>query len=251
MSTSSTPVITAKWERSAVADAGDRTSLLVTIRSSSLPAHISSPPLDVGFALDRSGSMSGAPIELVKQAVRDCAHALRPEDRVALVTYDDRIDVLYPLQPVSPSTIVDLRQVLDGVDARGSTNLGDGWLTACRELTTIAPNHNGHSGLRIRRSILLTDGLANVGITSVDELVTHAHSLRQRGVSTSAMGVGQHFDESLLSSMAEAGGGDFTFVNRPSEIPTFFAKELNRIQKLPSLEPWYPSHCQSQWWAGS
>ncbi len=232
MSSSSTPVITSKWERSAVSDAGDRTSLLVTIRSSSLPAQVSSPPLDVGFALDRSGSMSGAPIQLVKQAVRECALALRPDDRVALVTYDDRIDVLYPLQAVSPSTIVERRNALDGVDARGSTNLGDGWLTACRELAGHAPNPNGNAGLRIRRSILLTDGLANVGITSVDELVTHAHSLRQKDVSTSAMGVGHHFDESLLSSMAEAGGGDFAFVNRPSEIPAFFARELDRVQRI-------------------
>jgi Ca-activated chloride channel family protein len=221
----STPQFSASWERRHVSLSGDRTALLVRI-STPTAAHIKShPPVDVAFALDRSGSMSGAPIDLVKQAVDIAARMLRPQDQTALVVYDDRIDVLHTLQPASASSRSALRRALDGIEARGSTNLGDGWLTACQQLANSELDQTG-TGHRLRRSLLLTDGLANVGITDMGQLVDHAHQLRKRGITTSTLGVGEGFDEGLLSSMAEAGGGNFQFIPEPAGLPAFFEREL-------------------------
>ena len=76
------------------------------------------------------------------------------------------------------------------------------------------------------RCLLLTDGLANQGITSPDEIASRVAALRQRRVSTSALGVGSDFDEHLLAQVAEAGGGNFHFIEGASQIPEFMGAEV-------------------------
>jgi Ca-activated chloride channel family protein len=73
---------------------------------------------------------------------------------------------------------------LRAVEARGSTNLAEGWLRGCEQVAA----HLVAEG--VNRCLLLTDGLANVGITAPDELTRHARELKARGVSTSTFGVG-------------------------------------------------------------
>ena len=85
------------------------------------------------------------------------------------------------------------------------------------------------SATRIRRVVLLTDGLANVGILDPGVLARHAGELRRRGIATTTVGVGQDFDEGLLSAMAEAGGGNFQYVAGPEELRAFFAHELQEL----------------------
>ena len=220
--------LNALWERTAVSTSGDQSHLLISIKTPGRPNSMPTAPVDVAFALDRSGSMSGEPIQLVKKAVDVAAGLLSERDRAALVVYDNAIDVIHPLQAVSSAARQQLRTALGGVDARGSTNLSDGWMKACLQLAdSAAPN--GESTPRLRRTLLLTDGLANQGITSATELATHAVNLRQRGISTSTLGVGEQFDEVLLAGMAEAGGGNFQFIPTPAELPAFFQRELGRL----------------------
>ncbi len=90
------------------------------------------------------------------------------------------------------------------------------------------PGENGVA-TRIRRVILLTDGLANVGILDPGELSQHAGELRRRGIATTTMGVGLDFDEGLLNAMAEAGGGNFQYVADPEGLRAFFASELQEL----------------------
>jgi Ca-activated chloride channel family protein len=85
---------------------------------------------------------------------------------------------------------------------------------------------------RVRRALLLTDGLANVGITGPAELTRHAGELRRRGISTTALGVGDDFDEILLSGMSEAGGGNFQYIERPDQLPAFFQVEIGELLSL-------------------
>jgi Ca-activated chloride channel family protein len=230
MASTASPTIETGWERRGVALEGDRAILRIRIRTAPAHQNPGRAPVDVAFALDRSGSMAGNPIQIVKKAVGVSIESLHASDRAALVVYDDQIDVIHRLQQVTPGTRMAMRRALDGVDARGSTNLCDGWLTACQQLTGQAePRHNGSGPPRVRRSLLLTDGLANAGTTSLDALVTHAHELRRRGISTSTLGVGDGFDEVLLAGMAEAGGGNFQFIPSARALPDFFAKELGGL----------------------
>ncbi len=78
----------------------------------------------------------------------------------------------------------------------------------------------------VGRAILLTDGLANHGLTDHDEIVRKCAEWRDRAVVTTAFGVGADFDETLLRRMADAGGGSFQFIESAVQIPDFVASEV-------------------------
>jgi Ca-activated chloride channel homolog len=84
----------------------------------------------------------------------------------------------------------------------------------------------------VSRVLLLTDGLANHGITDRRELARHAAELRQRGVSTSTFGVGADFDERLLRDMSHEGGGNFYFLENARQIPDLITSELGEALEV-------------------
>jgi Ca-activated chloride channel family protein len=223
--------ITTAWERAVVSAGGGEAFLLIRLAATKSSDQTRRAPIDVAFVVDRSGSMEGEKIRLAKDAVDAAIRHLTDDDRAALVIYDTEIDTLQRLQPATPRVKSSIRLTLNGVDARGGTNLCGGWLTGCQELSNDlpTPGTNGNDQLRIRRSLLLTDGLANAGITDPGELTRHATELRKRGVSTTALGVGLDFDEELLSSLAEAGGGNFQFIEHAAQLREFFEKELGEL----------------------
>jgi Ca-activated chloride channel family protein len=227
MPTPITPALTISttWEHPVVDAAGGEAALVVTIAAPEQPA-IDRPrtPIDVAFVLDRSGSMTGEKLTLVKRATDVALDHLSPQDRVALVIYDDQVDTLHPLAPATADVKATIRHRLAHVEAGGTTYLSGGWLAGCRELAEAGPY--GETITRPRRAILLTDGLANVGITDDAELAKHATELRLRGITTTTVGVGLGFDEMLLSAMAEAGGGAFQFIAHPRELGPFFSGEI-------------------------
>ena len=116
---------------------------------------------------------------------------LTQADRIAVIAYDDQIDVLHPSATVTPQMVEVASQRIRQLSARGTTDLSGGWLTGCRE---IADHLDGE---QIARCLLLTDGLANRGITDQDALATHAAELRARGIVTSTFGIGG-FKEMLV-----------------------------------------------------
>lgn len=86
------------------------------------------------------------------------------------------------------------------------------------------------------RCLLLTDGLANVGVTDHDEIVRQCAAWRERRVATTAFGVGADFDETLLRRMAESGGGNFQFVASAVQIPDFVASEVGEALAVTARE---------------
>ncbi len=169
-------------------------------------------------------------MDLAKEGVDLAVARLRDADRAAQVVYDDEVDTVQPLAAATPRLKASLRLALHGVDPGGSTYLSGGWIAGCHQLAEAMPVTNGEAmATRIRRVILLTDGLANVGILDPGVLARHAGELRRRGIATTTVGVGEDFDEGLLSAMAEAGGGNFQYVAGPDGLRAFFAHELQEL----------------------
>jgi Ca-activated chloride channel family protein len=193
------------------------------------------PPLDLSFIVDRSGSMSGGAFELARQGVEHALRLLDEHDTASVVVYDDRIDTLLSQRLLDHEAHDKAVRRLRRIGPRGSTDLAGGWLTGCGQLAPISDGTRvvRESGVRsMVRALLLTDGLANVGMTDHDEIANHAGELAARGISTSTFGVGARYDEDLLARMADAGRGHFHHIADATMIPAVFAGELGEMLEL-------------------
>ena len=179
------------------------------------------PRLNLNLVLDRSGSMSGQKLEYTLLAARQAIESLLPEDRVSVVTFDDKCNILIPSTPVTNKKA--LLRALEGVHAGSNTALHAGWL----EGATQAAKHLDPGMLN--RVLLLTDGEANVGMVEPDAISTDVHGLSQRGVTTSTLGFGAHYNENLLRAMAASGDGNHYFVESPSQLAEIFEVELGGL----------------------
>src|SRR4029453_9928794 len=179
------------------------------------------PDLNLSLVLDRSGSMEGQKMIRAREAAKFCVDQMLATDRLSVVTFDDRIEVLFPSEPVTNKQA--MKDLIARVTARGSTALHEAWV---RGGLTVSERMLDQG---INRVVLITDGLANVGITNTDEIVTQAMGVFQRGVSTSTIGIGSDFNEDLLMPMAQAGGGNAWHVVEPDDMQHIFQIELEGL----------------------
>ncbi len=233
------PELTVRTDRSLVrATARSTRHAQVTITAPSAPTRAERIPANLAIVLDRSGSMAGRKFVLARQAVEQALAQLRPDDAFALIVYDNEIDVLAESTAATSTARREALALLDAVQPRGSTNLSGGWMRGCEQVALTMQRmaemgaERGGGVRAINRCLLLTDGLANDGITDRDELIEHASALRARGVQTSTFGVGEDFDERLLAGMADAGGGHFYFLATAAQIPELIASEVGEALEV-------------------
>jgi Ca-activated chloride channel family protein len=192
---------------------------MLEITSPPAPNSATRTPLDLALVIDRSGSMAGPKLDVTKECAKFLARRLSPTDRIALVTYDDEVQLVSPL--TNPAAAI------DAITPGGSTNLSGGWMKGL-EVLGGADEHGA-----IRKVLLLTDGLANVGVTDAPSLVSLAQGAgTSQRVGTTTIGFGDDFDEELLTSMAQAGGGNAHFAASPDDAPGIFAKEFDDLVSL-------------------
>jgi Ca-activated chloride channel family protein len=202
-------------------------NLLISLTAPTAAARAERLAVSVALVLDRSGSMDGErKFELAREAVEQALRMLRPEDRFSLVVYDTEVDVLVPATFATPEAkrlgLHRLRQV----GPRGSTDLHAGWTTGASQIGDML------SAGAVHRVLLLTDGLANHGVTDRSVLVASAAEHRRAGIATSTFGVGADFDERLLRDISREGDGNFYFIETPAQIPDLLTSELGEAQEV-------------------
>lgn len=183
----------------------------------------SAPPLpEVGpcknavvLAVDRSGSMSGSPIEMAKKGIATSLGPLDARDCYGVVLFDAAATRWLPLAPLVDKGAVTKR--LGEITAGGGTDIGAALELAAREVR--AAKTATHRGI-----VLLTDGQSPTN--GVKEL---AVALAGDGVVVSTVGLGGGVDESFLRMIADQAHGRFVKVSDPAKLPTALLDEVGRL----------------------
>ena len=199
--------------------------LYIEVRGAEAKQDKKRAPLNVSLVLDRSGSMKGDKMVYAKKALDFVIDQLSPEDMLSIVAYDDAIDV------VSSSSFVKnkaaLHKHVSNIHESGSTNLCGGMIEGYVQIKS------GQTDGYIRRNLLISDGLANAGVTDPQQIQRVAEKyFKENGIATSTFGIGLDYNENLMTGISESGGGNYYFIDNADKIPNIFAKELQGLLQV-------------------
>jgi Ca-activated chloride channel family protein len=192
----------------------------LTVRAE-LPREKTRVPVSLALVIDRSGSMRGQKLVDARRAARMLVERLGAEDRLALVHYGTDVRV-FPSAVVSEAARQEMLAFVDAIQDEGSTNISGGLEAAAQELRPYVKE------FRVSRILLLSDGQPTAGLTDDEELRRLAGRYQHEGMTVSALGVGEDFNERLMQGMAEQGGGFYGYIQDSERLADIFRRELEQ-----------------------
>ncbi len=175
-------------------------------------------PLCLCLVVDRSSSMRGDRLNQVKDATHRIIDHMSGDDYFALVTFNDRADIVIPAQRVKDKAALKLR--VSSIEAAGGTEMATGLAMAVQEVRRIGMTRG------ISRIMLLTDGR-----TYGDEsrCVQLARRAQERRIGMTVLGMGSEWNEDLLETMAAHENSRAHYITSAREVTQTFAEELQRM----------------------
>lgn len=184
--------------------------------------HSKRPPINVVLVMDSSGSMEGKAITDARAAALTLVDSLAAGDHLAVVTFDSRTQVLVPSTTIDEASRGQIREHIETMAARGTTDLAGGLAAGLQEV------QRGYLGDGVNRLVLLSDGVPNDD-GAMPGLAQQAASLR---VSITALGLGLEYNETLLANLAQQTGGKFHFVEDSAQVASVFRDEVLRLERV-------------------
>lgn len=195
-------------------------TLQISVSTTVDPATYQRLPMNLVVVVDHSGSMaSDGRLDKVKAGLHTMIDHLHDEDRLAIVEFDDRVDIDAPLAATLDRPA--LHAIVDRLQPRGATDIFDGLQTGFKLLGDAPPSE------RQNRVIFLSDGNATAGDTSQADILAMAASRVALGIGLTTIGVGNDFDVLLMRGLAEQGAGNFYFLEDPAAASEVFSEELD------------------------
>lgn len=184
-------------------------------------------PLNLALVLDRSGSMQGAKIEKARQAACVAIDQLAGDDIFSLVIFDNETEVVLPPERVGDERHREaMKERIDHIRPRGSTAIYAGVKLGATQLRKNLDKE------RVNRVILLSDGIANVGPSRSVDLAALGRDLRSDGIAVTTVGLGDDYNEDLMTALAEASSGNYYYVRDAEKLPGIFAEELGATRSI-------------------
>ncbi len=173
-------------------------------------------PLNFALVIDHSGSMKGAKLRNVREAVKMVIDRLEPTDYISVVIFDDSAQVIIPSMPANDKP--GMKAAIDRIQDAGGTTMSRGMIQGLGELRRWnIPN-------AINRMILLTDG---VTYGDTDQCRQLARDAAAAGIAIYPLGIGSDWDENLLDDVGQLSGGmPAEFIKSPADAMLIFEQQL-------------------------
>ncbi|HEX2697969.1 MAG TPA: DnaJ domain-containing protein, partial [Anaerolineales bacterium] len=182
---------------------------------------IPAPPMNICLLIDRSTSMQGEKMDLVKGAATQIVRSLRPEDIFSVVAFSDRAEVLIPASYQSDRTKMQSR--IQMIQTGGATEIYKGLEAAFGEV------RRGLDPKRINHIILLTDGHTYGDEQPALQLAEEASRLN---IGISSLGIGSEWNDIFLDALSSRTGSNSAFISRPQDIQRLLLEKFNSLANI-------------------
>ena len=179
-------------------------------------------PINLAIVIDKSGSMSGQRIEKAREAAILAVNMLNENDTLSIVAYDSEARVIVPATKVDNKLRI-IGLINENIYASGGTALFAGLSKGIKQV------ENQLTKDKVNRIILLSDGQANIGPSSVDELSQLAIIAAKKNIAITTLGIGSDYNELLMSSIASYSDGNHVFVNNSADLENVFVHEFTDL----------------------
>jgi Ca-activated chloride channel family protein len=180
-------------------------------------------PLNLVAVVDKSGSMSGPPLDLVRRSLRQIVGQMRDGDQLSIILYGDTSHVYLAPTAIGPDRERALAAI-DAIQSAGSTNMEAGLKVGYETAFASAPAFRGNT-----RMMLFTDEQPNVGRTDADSFMTMAQGASRQGIGLTTIGVGVQFDATLATHVSSTRGGNLFFISNEAEVASVFENQLDTM----------------------
>lgn len=219
----------------------DEVTCLLTLEAPIQKDDAARPGETLIVVVDRSGSMHGAPLDAVRASLQALANRMRPQDRLGIVTFDNRAEVAVPTRALKDHHLPTVHALIDGIHPGGTTDLSGGLLLGLTEARRL----RSQTGASV---LLLSDGHANAGITDPQQLGPVAAQAQAEGITIGTIGIGDGYDETLLAEISRQGSGAHRFALTPDDAIAVLAEEAgdllakSAINAFVRVRPHNPDH---------
>jgi Ca-activated chloride channel family protein len=179
---------------------------------------ISAPPLNVALVLDRSTSMQGSKMDVVKAAAIQLLRGLRPEDILSVVAFSDRAEVIIPAAFQRDRNKMESR--IQMMQTGGATEIFQGLEAGLSEV------NRGLDPSRVNHIILLTDGHTYGDEQACLELAAKAAG---QNIGISGMGIGSDWNDIFLDALASRTGGNSAYIAKPQDVQRILIEKFKAL----------------------
>lgn len=180
--------------------------------------HTPAPPLNVCLVLDRSTSMQGEKMDVVKAAAIQVLRSLRPQDILSVVTFSDRAEVVIPASFYQERSRLEAK--IQMIHPSGATEIYQGLEAGVNEVMRSIDSK------RVNHVILLTDGHT---YGDEQECLALASRISERGIGISALGIGKEWNDIFLDVLATRTGGSSAYIAEPQDIKRLLLEKFNAL----------------------